>query len=305
MSRFQRSARRSARRPARSPLAASRSPIRDLYLSTHMSTVGRNIPHDSARGHVTGESIYIDDMPLAKNELLVDFFWSPVAHGRIRSLDLDAARSVPGVAALFTYRDLHHNLFGPIIQDELLLAEDVVSFIGQPIVVIAAESREAIRAAKAAIAIDIEKLEPVFTIDDAKRKEQFIGKTMKMERGDVDAAFARAPHTLRGVFINGGQDHFYLESQAAMAQPGEYDQLVVHSSTQHPSEVQHVIAHLLGVPINKVIVITKRMGGGFGGKECQATHPAVIAALVAQKTKRPGRLVHNKDDDMRATGSRH
>jgi xanthine dehydrogenase large subunit len=270
-----------------------------------MSTVGRNIPHDSARGHVTGESIYIDDMPFAKNELLVDFFWSPVAHGRIRALDLEAARNVSGVVALFTYRDLHHNLFGPILQDELLLAEDVVTFIGQPIVVIAAESREAIRTAKAAIVIDIEKFEPVFTIDDAKRNRQFIGKTMKMERGDVEAAFARAPHTLRGVFINGGQDHFYLESQAALAQPGEYDQLVVHSSTQHPSEVQHVIAHLLGMPINKVIVITKRMGGGFGGKECQATHPAVIAALVAQKTKRPARLVNNKDDDMRVTGGRH
>src|SRR5260221_12990407 len=101
-----------------------------------MSTVGRNIPHDSARGHVTGQSIYIDDMPFAKNELLVDFFWSPVAHGRIHSLDLDAARNVPGVVALFTYRDLHHNLFGPIIQYELLLAEDAASFIGHTLVVI-------------------------------------------------------------------------------------------------------------------------------------------------------------------------
>src|SRR5260221_8340291 len=116
-----------------------------------MSTVGRNIPHDSARGHVTGESIYIDDMPFARNELIADFFWSPVAHGRIRALDIEGARQVPGVVALFTYRDLHHNLFGPIIKDELLLAEDVVTFIGQPIVVIAAETREAIRLAKAAI----------------------------------------------------------------------------------------------------------------------------------------------------------
>jgi xanthine dehydrogenase large subunit len=270
-----------------------------------MSTVGKNIPHDSARGHVTGESIYIDDMPFAKNELLVDFFWSPVAHGRIRALDLAAARRVPGVVALFTHRDLHHNLFGPIIQDELLLAEDVVTFIGMPIVVIAAESRQAIREAKAAIVIDIERLEPVFTIDDAKRKKQFIGKTMKIERGDVAAAFARARHVLRGTFINGGQDHFYLESQAALAQPGEFDQLVVHSSTQHPSEVQDVIGHLLGLPINKVVVVTKRMGGGFGGKECQATHPAAMAALVAQKTKRPARIVYNKDDDMRVTGGRH
>jgi len=268
-------------------------------------SVGQNIPHDSARGHVTGESVYIDDMPFARNELIVDFFWSPVAHGRIRALDIEPARRVPGVVALFTHRDLHHNLFGPIIQDELLLAEDVVSFIGHPIVVIAAETRQAIRLAKAAIVIDIEQLEPVFTIDDAKRKKLFIGKTMKIERGDVNAAFASARHVLKGTFINGGQDHFYLESQAALAQPGEFGQLVVHSSTQNPSEVQHVIAHLLGLPINKVVVVTKRMGGGFGGKECQATHPAAIAALVAQKTKRPARIVYNKDDDMRVTGGRH
>jgi len=270
-----------------------------------MSSVGKNIPHDSARGHVSGESIYIDDMPPQRGELIVDFFWSPVAHGRIRSLNIDAAARVPGIVALFTYRDLAHNIFGPIIQDELLLAEDVVTFIGQPIVVIAAESREAIRDAKKAIAIDIEELEPVFTIDEAKRRKQFIGPTRSIVRGDVDAAFASAKNVLEGVFVNGGQDHFYLESQAAIAEPGEFDQLTVHSSTQNPTEVQDVIAHLLGLPANKVVVITKRMGGGFGGKECQATHPAAIAALVAHKTKRPARMVYNKDDDMRVTGGRH
>src|SRR2546423_1523349 len=114
-----------------------------LYLAFRMSTVGKNLPHDSARGHVSGESVYIDDMPPARGELLVDFVWSPVAHGRIRGIDLDAARRIDGVAALLTWRDLHHNRFGAIIQDELLLAEDEVTFIGQPIVVVAAETREA------------------------------------------------------------------------------------------------------------------------------------------------------------------
>src|SRR6185436_19640947 len=129
-----------------------------------MPVVGQNIPHDSARGHVTGESIYIDDMPPAKGELIVDFYWAPhIAHGRIRSLDLTAARAVPGVVALFTHEDLHHNLFGPIIEDELLLVEDRIAFIGHPIVVIAAEDREAIWQAKEAIVIDVERLEPVFT----------------------------------------------------------------------------------------------------------------------------------------------
>ena len=270
-----------------------------------MSVVGKNIPHDSARGHVTGESIYVDDMPFARNELLVDFFWSPVAHGRIRSVDTTAACNVPGVVALYTYRDLAHNLFGPIIKDEILIAEDTVMFIGQPIVVIAAESREAIRQAKAAIKVDIEKLEPVFTIDDAKRKKQFIGPTRHIIRGDVKAAFASAEHVLEGTWRNGGQDHFYLESQAAIAWPGEFDQISVLSSTQNPSEVQEVIAHVLGLPINKVVVTTKRMGGAFGGKECQATHPAAIAALVAHKTRRPARIAHSKDDDMRVTGGRH
>ena len=270
-----------------------------------MASVGKNIPHDSARGHVTGESVYIDDVAPLRGELIVDFVWSPVAHGRIRSLDLEKARAVPGVVALFTYRDLHHNLFGPIIQDEILLAEDEVTFIGQPIVVIGAETREAIRAAKQAVVLDIERLDPIFTIDEAKARQSFIGTKRTIRRGDAERAFASAKHILHGTWINGGQDHFYLESQAAIALPGEFDQLTVHSSTQNPSEVQEVIAHLLGLPIHKVNVITKRMGGGFGGKECQATHPAAIAALVAHKTRRAARIAYNKDDDMRITGGRH
>ena len=272
------------------------------YTHLPLSSVGKNIPHDSAVGHVTGESVYIDDVPFAKNELIVDFYGSPVAHGKIRSIDTS---KVDGVVALYTYKDLHHNLFGPIIKDEILIAEDKVMFIGQPIVIIAAETREAIRAAKAAIKVEIEKLDPVFTIDEAKRKKEFLGPTRFIRRGDVESAFASADHILEGTWINGGQDHFYLESQAALVYPGEYDQLTVHSSTQNPSEVQEVIAHLLGLPINKVVVVTKRMGGAFGGKECQATHPAALAALVAHHTKRPVRVAYSKDDDMIATGGRH
>src|SRR5205823_9097555 len=186
------------------PVAALGKHHVEVFLrGVRMSSVGKNIPHDSARGHVTGESIYVDHVPFARNGLLVDFFWSPVAHGRIRALDTTAACNVPGVVAMYTYRDLEHNLFGPIIKDEILLAEDTVMFIGQPIVVIAAESREAIRAAKAAIKIDIEKLEPVFTIDDAKRKKQFIGPTRHIRRGDVNAAFASAEHILEGTWRNG------------------------------------------------------------------------------------------------------
>ena len=271
-----------------------------------MPSVGRNIPHDSAIGHVTGESKYVDDLPFAKNELLVDFYWSSVAHGRIRSVDASAAKAIPGVVALFTYKDLPgKNLFGPIIQDELLLAEHEVMFIGHPLVVIAAESREAILAARSAIVVDIEELEPIFTIDAAKKARWQLGESRTIRRGDVASAFREAEEVLAGQWRCGGQDHFYLESQAAIAWPGEHDALIVHSSTQNPSEVQEVIAHVLGLPINKVTVVTRRMGGGFGGKECQATHPAAIAAMVALKTGRPARIVYNKDDDMQITGGRH
>ncbi len=271
-----------------------------------MSPAGKRIPHDSAREHVTGEAVYVDDMPPLRNELIVDFLWSPVAHGRIRVLDLEPARGIPGVVALFTHRDLAHNRFGPSqIQDELLIAEDVVSFIGQPVVVIAAENRDAIREAKAAIRLDIDPLPPVFTIDEAKARRDFIGPVRRIARGDAATAFAHAEHVLEGVFKTGGADQFYLESQAAIVVPGESDALTIHSSTQNPSEVQDVVAHLLGVPLHKVTVITKRLGGAFGGKECQATHPAAMAALVAHKLKRPARIAYTKDDDMRVTGGRH
>ncbi len=271
-----------------------------------MPSVGRNIPHDSAEGHVSGRSLYVDDLAPLRNELIVDFYWSPIAHGTIVNVDLSAASAVPGVVGLFTHRDLDgSNLFGPILQDELLLAEDEVMFVGQPIVVIAAESREAIRQAKAALVVEIEELPTILTIEEAIHEQQFIGAPQNIRRGDVDKALAEADHILEGTFTVGGQDHFYLESQAAIAYPGEQNMITVHSSTQNPSEVQDVIAHLLGLQQNQVVCINKRMGGAFGGKECQATHPAAIVALVAHKTKRPARIAYTKDDDMCVTGKRH
>ena len=264
---------------------------------------GKDVPHDSARGHVTGESLYVDDIPPMAGELVVDFVWSPFAHARITSIDLPP--SIPGVVALYTHRDLHHNRLGPILQDEPLLVEDVCTFRGQPIVVIAAETREAAAQAKNAIRIDFEELKPIFTIDDAIAAQSFIGPTRVIRRGDADAALASAEHVLEGTFINGGQDHFYLESQAALVVPGEFGAVTVYSSTQHPTEVQEVIAHLLGIDMSEVVVTTKRMGGAFGGKEAQATHPAAMAALVARNLRRPARIVYDKDLDMHATGKRH
>lgn len=271
-----------------------------------MAYVGRNIPHDSARGHVTGGSRYIDDLPPLQGELFVDFVWSPVAHGRIRGIGLDDAARLDGVVALFTAKDIPgHHLFGPIIPDENLIAESETTFIGHPIVIVAAKSREIARAAKSLVHVDIEELEPVLSIDEARQRGQFIGPTRRILRGEPKEALVQAPNTLEGVFECGGQDHFYLESQAALAVPGEHDTIVVHSSTQNPTEVQEVIAHLLGIQLNQVSIETKRMGGGFGGKECQATHPAAMAALVAHLTKRPARVAYTKDDDMVVTGKRH
>lgn len=265
--------------------------------------VGKDVPHDSARGHVTGESLYIDDIPPMAGELVVDFVWSPFAHARIKSCDFPA--TLPGVVGLYTHRDLHHNLLGPIVQDEPLLVEEICTFRGQPIVVIAAETREAAAEAKKAIRIEYEELPPILTIADAIAAESYIGGPRHIRRGDADAALASAEHVLEGVFVNGGQDHFYLESQAALAVPGELGAVTVYSSTQHPTEVQEVIAHLLGIDMSEVVVTTKRMGGAFGGKEAQATHPAVMAALVARNTRRPARIVYDKDLDMHATGKRH
>ncbi len=268
--------------------------------------VGKDVPHDSARGHVSGESLYVDDLPQLANELQVSFWWSPVAHGRVRSLDLGAARRVPGVVALYTHEDIDgENVFGPIFQDEPLLAPGLVSYIGQPVVVIAAETRDAIAEARRAIVADIESLTPIFTIDDAIAAKSFIGTRRTIRRGDATAAIAAAPHVLEGVFRSGGQDQFYLESQAAIAMPDEHGAITVHSSTQNPTEVQDVIAHVLGLTQSEVVVVAKRMGGGFGGKECQATHPATIAAMVAHKTRRPARIAFTKDEDMIVTGHRH
>jgi xanthine dehydrogenase large subunit len=271
-----------------------------------MTAVGKNISHDSARGHVSGESLFIDDIPLAHGEVLVDFVGSPVAHGRVRSVDFADASSVPGVVAIFTNRDIPgHNSIGPVVKDEHLLVDDVADFLGDPVVLIAAENRRALREAKKLVRIDVEPLKAIFSIDDAISAESFLGPRRSIERGDVAKAFEQADHVLEGVFECGGQEHFYLESQAAIACPGEAGLMTINSSTQHPTEVQSTVAEVLGVPFNHVTVICKRMGGGFGGKETQAAQPAAMAALVARLLKRPARFVYFRDDDMAFTGKRH
>jgi xanthine dehydrogenase large subunit len=269
-------------------------------------SVGQTIPHDSARGHVTGAAHYIDDLPRRTDELIVGFVPSPLAAGLIRAIDTAAAAAVPGVVAVITAADLPAaRTFGPLFQDEPILADGEVLYVGQPVVILAAETAAALATARRLIHLDIAPAEPILTIEQAIAQGRFIGPERRIRRGEPEAALAAAPHRLAGVFQNLGQEHFYLEAQSALAWPGEDGQMVIHSSTQGPTETQHVVAAALGVGMHEVVCVCKRMGGGFGGKETQGSLPAIMAALVARQTGRAARVVYPRDDDMRSTGKRH
>ncbi|MEM8947332.1 MAG: xanthine dehydrogenase molybdopterin binding subunit [Planctomycetota bacterium] len=277
-----------------------------------MPSIGKPLPHDSATGHVSGSAQYIDDLPRREGELVVTFVGAPVASGRVRSLDLAAARALPGVACVLTHEDLGGpNHFGPIIVDEPFLVADEISYIGQPIVVIGAESATLAAKARKLVQIECETLPAVLTIDEAIAADSFIGPTRHMTSpgAEDDEAFAsalnEAPHTLSGQFHSNGQEQFYFETQAAIAEPGEAGVVKVISSTQNPTEAQAVVAEALGLGMHEVVCECPRMGGGFGGKETQSSLTAVMAAMVARHTGRPARLVLDRGDDMRITGKRH
>ncbi len=271
-----------------------------------MPSVGRPIPHDAATGHVSGTAAYIDDMPALEGELAVDFVGAPVARGAIRAIDKTEAERLPGVVAIFSYRDLDgRNLWGPIFQDEPLLVQQEVSYLGQPVLVIAAQSREIAAEARRLITIKCDAQPPLLSIDEAIAAGSFIGPRRKIERGDVDSILDNAHHRLEGTFQCNGQEQLYLESQAAIAIPGEGDALKILSSTQSTTEVQAEVAHAIGIGMHEVVCECTRMGGGFGGKETQTVIPAVMAALVAQKTGRSARIVYDKTRDMQITGKRH
>lgn len=273
---------------------------------TIMPSVGRSVPHESSRDHVRGRSQFLDDIAPAKNELLVDFLGSPVARGEITRLDLEAARAVPGIVALFTHADVPgDNHYGPIFHDEPFLAENEVSFQGEPIVVIAGETRAAIAEAKRAIVLEIRAQTPLTSIEAAIEAGSFIGPPRAIRRGDLGAGFEKSAHIFEGVLNIGGQEHLYLETQCARAVPGEGGHLSIQSSTQNPTEVQAMAALVLGLGMHQVVCECKRMGGGFGGKETQGVPPALMTGLVALKTGRPARCVYGRETDGRVTGKRH
>ena len=274
--------------------------------SGNIPTIPVQIPHESATAHVSGEAKFVDDLPPYQGEIRVDYIPSPSAHGKIRGHNFEELKQIPGILGVFTHQDLPgKNVFGNIISDEPFLPKDEVHYVGQPVAVIAAESPEAARLARKQSRLEIEEREPVFTIEQALAQEEFLGVSRKIERGDFSKAWKDAENRLEGTFHCNGQEHFYLESQAVLAWPGEEGQLHIHSSTQNTSEIQQVVAEALDLGFHQVVSDCKRMGGGFGGKETQAAIPAVMAALVAHKLKRPARVVFSKDDDMKTTGKRH
>jgi xanthine dehydrogenase large subunit len=269
-----------------------------------MSSFSR-LPHDSAHTHVRGESEFIDDRPFVQGEVHVEVTFSPHARAKILGIRTQKALAVPGVLAVYTAKDFHLNLWGTIFKDQPLLADEEVRFVGEGIAIVAAETREAARLARERVEVEYEILAPILSIADAIAQKSFIGSHRKIERGGVEAALKSAPHRLKGEIVIRGADHFYLESQASIAYPREDGQIEVHSSSQHPTETQHVVAHALGLPFKDVTCIVKRMGGGFGGKESQAAPFAAYAALAAQRLRRPARIVLTKDDDMIMTGKRN
>ncbi len=271
-----------------------------------MAVAGKSIPHDSAKGHVTGSAEFLDDRDFESRELQVGFFYSPVAHGEIISLNYEAALALEGVAGIYSYRDIPGtNILGAIIADENLLVEKRCEFVGQPILIIAAETKDILDRAKDKILLEVKELEPVLTINQAIEKQQFISDTSSIEMGDFQLAFEQSSHKLTGTFHNNGQEHFYLEPQSAVAYPDEGVGLRIHSSTQNTTEIQDMVAKILRLGEHQVVVTCKRMGGAFGGKESQAAVPAMMAALVAWKTGRAARIIYPREDDMRSTGKRH
>ena len=284
----------------------------DLPATEHVFTqVGLNRPHEAAHLHVAGAAPYTDDLPELAGTLHAVLGLSPLAHGVIESLDLDRIRQQPGVVDVFSARDLPGaNQCGALLTDEPILAGeagDTLHYLGQPVFAVIAHSRDAARRA-AALAREVVRarpLPPILTPQAAHAAQQYVVPPMHLQRGDAAAAMAAAPQRLALQFELGGQEQFYLEGQISVAVPVEDGGMKVYCSTQHPSEMQHHVAHVLNRPLHAVQVECRRMGGGFGGKESQSAVFACVAAVAAARLGRPVKLRVDRDDDFMITGRRH
>jgi len=263
--------------------------------------------HDSAHKHVTGQAAYIDDLVEPVGLLHVYFGISAHAHARIARLDLEPVSAAEGVVLVIAAEDIPgENDISPTHRhDEPIFATDRVEYHGQPLFAVAAQTRDQARRAALLADVDYAPLEPILTVDAAAQTGVLVTEPLTLARGDAAAALVAAPNRLSGRMVIGGQDHFYLEGQIAMALPGEDGEVTVIASTQHPSEIQHMVAKTLGLQSSAVTVEVRRMGGAFGGKETQGNLFAVTAALVATMTGRAAKARPDRDDDMIITGKRH
>ncbi len=269
-------------------------------------SAGTSITHESARAQVQGAVRYVDDLPELQGTLHAAPVMSRIAHGRVISLDAHAALSLPGVRGIVTAQDIPGDkIFAAFGHDEPIFASKTVQHVGNVMALIVADDVMTARRAARLVKADIEPLPAILTTQEAMKKNHFVLPPVHVARGDAETALKTAPHRLQGNFSVGGQEHFYLEGQVAYAQPQEMGQWLIYSSTQHPGEVQHWVSHALGRPLHDVCVHTRRMGGGFGGKETQAGHLAVWSALAALKFKAPVKLRLERDDDFMITGKRH
>ena len=268
--------------------------------------VHQSTTHESAALHVNGQARYADDIALPANTLHVAFGMSEVAHGHIKQMDLSAVLSAPDVVQVFTAADIPgENNYAPVLHDDPIFATDEIQFYGQPVFAVAARSFDAARRAVKLARIEYETLPPILDIASALAADSHVLPTETLRRGEPEAALASAPQRLTGKMEIGGQDHFYLEGQIAIAIPQENGGVLIHSSTQHPSEVQHLVAHALHKHSHDVVVQCRRMGGGFGGKESQPALFACVAAIVATALGVPVKARVDRDDDMVMTGKRH
>jgi xanthine dehydrogenase large subunit len=269
--------------------------------------VAAPLAHDSATKHVTGAAVYVDDIATPPGTLEVYIAMSARAHARVTELDVSAVRAAAGVVAVLTAGDIPgvNDIAPTPTHDDPLFADGLVEYVGQSLFAVVAETVHAARAAAKLAVVTYDDLPTIITLQAALDAKSYLEDPYVMARGDVAAGLAKAPRTLSGRMEIGGQEHFYLEGQAALALPGEDDDVTVHCSSQHPSEIQHTVAHVLGVARHAVTVEVRRMGGGFGGKESQGNLPAAVAALAARMTRRPVKCVYDRDDDFMLTGKRH
>lgn len=269
-------------------------------------SAGRSLPHDSAALHVTGDAEYVDDIAGPSNQLYIAIGGAQIAAGRIRSMDLSQVRLAAGVVDVLTVDELPAATdIGPVFPGDPLLCELDVSHFGQPMFVVVANSHQLARQAVLLARVEYDAAEPVLDVETAMRQRSYVRPPYTMQRGDAARELGKAPHRLQGKQRIGGQEHFYLEGQAAVAEPGEHGGVCITSSNQNPTEAQHIVAKVLGVPMHRVTVITRRMGGGFGGKETQANLCCALSAVVAVKHQRVVSCRLSRRDDMLMTGKRH